>query len=320
MIQLPTIAVLGATGAQGGSVVRALLARGHFAVRALTRRPHSPDAERLRAAGASVVAADLDDAASLRAAFEDAHGLFAVTPFWQHADPDRELMQVRHIADAARDAGLAHVLWSTLEDTRRWVPLDDPQMPSIGGRWKVPHFDAKGAGNLLFRERGVPTTLLHLSFFWDNLVRAGMQPRRGAHGRLVLALPTGDRLLPGMAAADVGPCAAALFERGRAVVGRHFGIAGQHLSGAQMAHQLSRALLEPVLHTSPSFEAYAAQGFGGAPALANMFQFVHDFNGDVRARRPVAESRALHPGLLDFGGWLARHAHAMPIAAPALLA
>lgn len=320
MFQPPVIAVLGATGAQGGSLVRALLSRGHFAVRALTRRPSSPAAEALRAAGAEVVAADLDDPASLRTAFAGAHGLFAVTPYFEHRSADRELEQARHIADAALETRLAHVIWSTQEDTRRWAPLCDAELPTLGGRWKVPPFDAKGAADQLFRERGVPTTLLQPAFFWDNLVRQGLQPQRGAHGRLVLTLPMGDRPLPGIAAADVGPCAAALFARGRAVIGRSFGIAGQHLNGEQMAHQLSRALLEPVLHASPSFEAYAALGFEGARELSNMFRFLHDFNDELRARRPVAETRALHPGLLDFGGWLARHAHDMPIAAPALLA
>lgn len=303
----PLIAVLGATGAQGGGLARALLAGGsRYAVRALTRQPGSPAAEALRAAGAEVVRADLDDGRSLRAAFDGAHGLFAVTSFREHFSPERELAQARRIADAARDARLAHVIWSTLEDTRRWVPLDDDQMPTLMGRWKVPHFDAKGAANLLFRERGVPTTLLHTSCQWDHWVPQAL--RRDGDGQLVLTLPMGERLLPGVAAEDIGPCARAVFERGTWTVGRSIGIAGEHLTAAQMAQRLARALGEPVRHQSPPHAVYAAQGYPGAAGIANMFQFLHDFSDEVVARRPVADTRVLHPALLDFDGWLARHA------------
>jgi uncharacterized protein YbjT (DUF2867 family) len=312
---LPLIAVLGATGAQGGSTARALLAGGRFAVRALTRRPQSTAAQALRDAGADIVYADLDRPETLRAAFAGVHGLYAVTAYWTHHSPGREYEQARHIADAAAAAAVAHVVWSTQEDTRRWVPLGDAQLPTLHGRWKVPQFDAKGAANALFRERGVPTTLLTLSFFWDHLIRHGLQPQRAAgSGELVFSLPMGDKRLPGMAADDVGAIAAAIFERPQRWLGRSVGVAAAHLSGAEMAQAFAHALGEPVHYRPPSFAEAAALPLPGAAAVANMFQFLHDFNGEVLALRPLATARELHPGLLGFDAWLALHARSVPLA------
>ena len=121
-----TIAVVGATGAQGGGLVRAILADtgGEFAARALTRDVNGAKAKELAKLGAEVVAANVDDAESLRGAFQGAHGAFCVTFFWDHFSPEKELAEARAMAQAAKDAGLKHVIWSTLEDTRKWVPLD----------------------------------------------------------------------------------------------------------------------------------------------------------------------------------------------------
>lgn len=306
---LPLVAVLGATGAQGGSVARTLLEGGRFAVRALTRRPASAAALALARAGAEVVPADLDDPATLRAAFEGVHGLFAVTPFWTHHSAARELGQARHVARAAAAAGVAHVVWSTQEDTRRWVPLEDERWPAPCGCWRVPHHDAKGAADAFFAEQGVPTTRLLLSFFWDNLLRFGLQPQRAADGRLVLVLPMGSRPLPGMAVSDVGPVVQALLAQPRRWIGRCVGVAGEHLDGARMAAALAGALGEPVHHHSPHVDDYAARPVPEAATFAGMFRFLHDFNGDVRSMRSVALARELHPGMADFDRWLAQNAH-----------
>ena len=140
------IAVIGATGAQGGGLVQAILAdpAGGFAARAITRKPDSDQGRALAAAGAEVVAGDSDDVASLERAFAGADGAFCVTNFWEHGSPERELGQAANLARAAKAAGVAHVVWSTLEDTRTWVPLDDDRVPTLRGKYKVPHFDAKG--------------------------------------------------------------------------------------------------------------------------------------------------------------------------------
>src|SRR5687767_961960 len=110
------LAVTGATGAQGGGLVRAILADGEFAARAVTRNVNGEKARELAALGAEVVAANLDDEASLKKAFADAHGAFCLTNFWEHFSPEKELLQAEHLAKAAKAAGVRHAVWSTLED------------------------------------------------------------------------------------------------------------------------------------------------------------------------------------------------------------
>lgn len=315
MSLIPLITVFGATGAQGGGLARTLLqaADRPFRVRAVTRRPGCAAAQALAAQGAELCAADLDDPGSVERAMEGAHGAWCVTNFWAHGSPRRERQQAEHLAEGARRAGVRHVIWSTLEDTRRFIVPDGRLMPVLADGCNVPHFDAKGEADEAFIGRGLPLTRLLTSFYWDNLVRFGMQPQRGADGGLVFVLPMGDAALPGIAASDIGACAAALFRRGDAVIGQRIGIAGDHLSGAQMADALARALGEPVRHVSPTPADYARLGFPGADDLANMFSFKRLCNDAYRAARDVDATRALHPALMGFDAFLARHAGEMPI-------
>jgi uncharacterized protein YbjT (DUF2867 family) len=310
-----TIAVVGATGAQGGGLVRAILAdpSGEYAARALTRDPGSAKAKELAKLGAEVVAADVDDVDSLRKAFAGAHGAFCVTFFWDHFSPEKEIAEARAMAQAARDAGVKHVVWSTLEDTRKWVPLDDPRMPTLQGKYKVPHFDAKGEANGIFAALGVPTTFLNTSFYWDNLIHFGMGPKKGADGRLTFVLPMDDKKLPGIAAEDIGRCAYGIFKRGPELIGRTVGIAGEHLNGAQMAAELSRALGQDVVHGAVTPEAYRALGFPGADDLGNMFQFKRDFETYYCGARDLAFSRSLNPRLQTFSQWLGANKDRIPL-------
>ena len=311
-----TIAVLGATGAQGGGLVRAILAdpQGGFAARAITRHPDSPQARELAKLGAEVVAADVDDGKSLERAFAGAHGVYAVTFFWAHMKPEQEIDEARRIAAAAKAAGVRHVVWSTLEDTRKLVPLSDDRMPTLMGRYKVPHFDAKGEANRAFTDAGVPTTFLLTSFYWDNLVHFGMGPKPGPDGTLAITMPMGNARLPGIAAADIGRCAYGVFKAGQAFVGRTVGIAGAHLTGTQMAEALGRALGRPVRYQDVPPEVYRGFGFPGADDLGNMFQFKRDFEADFCRTRDVAFSRSLNPRLQDFAAWLGANAGRIPIA------
>lgn len=311
----PVIAVIGATGAQGGGLVRAMLAdpQRRFQPRALTRRPYSPAALALAKADVELRGADLDDVEALATAFAGAHGVFALTNFWEHLSPGTELAQAANVAAAAQRAGVRHVVWSTLEDTRQFVPLDDPRMPTLMGRYKVPHFDAKGEANEYFTHLGVPTTFMYTSFYWDNLIHFGMGPQRDASGNLMFTLPMDDRKLPGIAGADIGVCAFGIFAEGTSLVGARVGIAGEHLTGAEMADALTHAVGEPVRHFAMPPEQYAKLGFPGADDLANMFQFKRDFNEAFCGLRSVQRSRALNPGLMNFEQWLQRHRSALPI-------
>ncbi len=300
------ITVFGATGAQGGGLARAILADtgGDFAVRAVTRKPDSDTAKALSAAGAEVVTADLDDAASVARAMRGAHGAFCITNFWEHFSPDKELAQAATLAQAAADAKLQHVIWSTLEDTRKTVPPGSGTMPVLMGKYNVPHFDAKGEANHFFTDRKLPVTLLHTSFYWDNFIHFGMGPTAGPDGKLAISFPMGDAKLPGIAAVDIGRSAHGIFKAGVAAVGQSVGIAGEHLSGAEMAAAFGKLLGKPVAYNAVTPEAYRAFGFPGAEDLGNMFQFKRDFETAYRAPRSVEATRKLNPLLMNFEQWL----------------
>jgi uncharacterized protein YbjT (DUF2867 family) len=309
------IAVAGATGAQGGGLVRAILsdANGGFTARALTRDVSSDKAKELAKLGAEVVAADLDDLESLKRAFQGAYGAFCVTFFWAHFSPEREVAEATAMARAAKHAGLQHVIWSTLEDTRKYVPLSDGRMPTLQGKYKVPHFDGKGEADHVFTDLGVPTTFLLTSFYWENLIYFGMGPKKGPDGKLAIAFPMGDKKLPGMAAEDIGRCAYGIFKRGREFIGKTVGIAGEHLTGAQMAAALTRALGQEVRYNDVTPEVYRSFGFPGADDLGNMFQFNRDFEQVFRGARNLDVARALNPSLQAFDTWLAQNRSLIPL-------
>ena len=311
------IAVVGATGAQGGGLVRAIVSDpdGPFVARAITRDVKSDKARELAALGAEVVAADVDDPASLRRAFEGAYGAYCVTFYWNHFSPEKELAQARAMAEAARDAGVKHVIWSTLEDTRKWVPLSDDRMPTLMGKYKVPHFDAKGEADQIFTDLGVPTTFLVTSFYWDNFIGFGMGPAGGADGKLAITLPIGDAKLPGIAAEDIGRSAYGIFRKGPEMIGKRVGIAGEHLSGAEMAAAFAELLGEEVRYNAVEPAVYRSFGFPGADDLGNMFQFKRDFEQDFRAARPVDATRALNPSLQSFREWLEANRERIPVPA-----
>jgi uncharacterized protein YbjT (DUF2867 family) len=304
------IAVVGATGAQGGSVARALLREGAdaFALRALTRKPGSDAARELAGLGAEVVFADADDLSSLKQAFSGAYGAYCVTNFWEHGSPDRECAQASSMAEAARCAGLQHVVWSTLEDTRRVMPLSDSRMPTLLGKFKVPHYDGKGEADEAFRRRQVPTTFFLTSFYWENFIRfPGMGLRKDESGELVLAMPLGDKKMPSIAVEDIGLCALGVFRQVCSTMGQTIGVAAAHLSGAEMAAAFTNAFGREVRYTDVAPEVYRMWDFPSAPELSNMLQFKRDFNELFCGIRDVERSRQLNPLLQTFDGWLSRH-------------
>jgi uncharacterized protein YbjT (DUF2867 family) len=309
------IAVVGATGAQGGGLARAILddKNGPFEARVITRDVNSAKAKALAEAGAEVVAGDVDDVKSLNKAFEGAHGAFCVTFFWAHMKPEKELSQARNMAQAAKDAGVDHVIWSTLEDTRTFIPLSDDRMPTLMGKYKVPHLDAKGEANAIFTELGVPTTFLLTSFYWDNFIHFGMGPKKGADGKLAITLPMGKKKLAGIAAEDIGRTAYRIFEEGDEWIGKTVGIAGGHLTGAQMAKSLTKALGQEIRYNEVTPETFRAFGFPGADDLGNMFQFFRDFEQDCCDARSISETKKLNPELLTFDRWLAANKSQIPV-------
>jgi uncharacterized protein YbjT (DUF2867 family) len=315
MSSLRIIAVVGATGAQGGGLVRSILAdpSGGFKVRALTRKTTGDKAEELRKLGAEVVAADLDDVASVTKAFEGAYGAYCLTNFWEHFSPAKEVAQAGNMAQAAKAARLSHVVWSTLEDTRKRVPLSDPRMPTLQEKYKVPHFDAKGDADALFAATGLPVTYLLTAFYWDNFVYFGMGPKKGADGRYALTLPMGKARLTAIAAEDIGKCAYGVFMQGAKWQGKRVGIAGDHVTGAAMAAEMSKQLGKDIAYNEVSPATYRGFGFPGADDLGNMFQYYVEFEQEFAAARSLDTSRSLNPALLDFKSWLAKYKDRIPL-------
>src|SRR5437762_6518543 len=236
------VAVVGSTGAQGGGLCEAILndPNGGFACRAITREPNKDKAKALAAKGAEVVKADLDDVESLKKAFSGAYAVYGVTNFWEHFSGEKEKQQAKNIAEAAKAAGVKHVIWSTLEDTRTLMKPDDKRMPMLQGKYRVPHFDAKAEANAYFS--GLPVTYLVTSFYWDNLYMFGLAPKKGDDGVYSWTFPMGNAKLAGIAAEDIGKCAYGIFKAGQQYIGKTVGIVGENLSVQQMCDKISKTL------------------------------------------------------------------------------
>ncbi|GAB3004912.1 NmrA/HSCARG family protein [Streptomyces pseudoechinosporeus] len=310
MSEQKVIAVAGATGAQGGGAARAILAdpESGFTVRALTRNPDSPAARELAALGAEVVQADFYDEPSVHKAFEGAYGAFLVTNFWAHGSAEKEIEEINVLVRAAKAAGLKHVVWSTLEDTRELLPLDDSRMPVLQDKYNVPHFDVKGEANELFRQAGVPTTFLNATFYFQGFL-SYFVPKRGEDGVLTLTLPMEDgKLLAGVDVTDIGRTAFAILKGGAPFIGQTVSLAGDHLTGAQYAEKLGATLGEPVRFQSVPYDVFRTLDIPAADELGNMFQYYGDFDQEFTGSRDLNRLREINPALRSFDAWLAENA------------
>ncbi|WP_159107002.1 NmrA/HSCARG family protein [Streptomyces coelicoflavus] len=288
-----TILVLGGTGRQGGAVARELLRRGHT-VHALVRDPAAERAAELREAGAVLVRGDMDDEASLTAAMDGVHGVFSVQTFRGPGGVEAEERQARAVADAAVRAGVRHFVYS-----------------SVGGAdrdTRVPHFESKHRTEQYLRTLDLPTTVLRPVMFHDILLDIAPRP---VEGELVLSMwldpATPVQLI---ATADIGVFAADAFEDPDAWLGRVVEIAGDCLTGPQMA-----AAFEAVAGVPVSYRRLPIEPLRSArPDLANMFDW---FERDGY-RADLGELRRGRPGLVSLETWLAANwtAPAAP-AAPA---
>jgi uncharacterized protein YbjT (DUF2867 family) len=308
------IAVIGATGAQGGGLCDAILndPAGGFACRAVTRDPSKEKARALAARGAEVVKADLDDPDSLKKAFAGAYGAYCVTNFWEHFSAEKEKAQAGNLADACRAAGVKHVIWSTLEDTRKLMAHDDTRMPMLQKHYRVPHFDAKAEADEHFSD--LPATYLVTSFYWDNLYAFGLAPKKGDDGKYSWTFPMGTSRLAGIAAEDIGKVAYGIFKAGAPYIGKRVGIASENLTIDQMGAKLSRALgIGPITYHAVDADTYRSFGFPGADEMGNMFQIYRDFEKEVVGARVPELARSLNPDLQTFDQWLAKHRDKIPL-------
>lgn len=307
------VVVFGATGAQGGAVLRALLATPDYSVRAVTRHPESDKAKALAELdGVEVVQANASDLEQVTQALEGAYGAFFVTnPFdpTSCATPDTECHQVKNFATAADAVGLKHAIWSTTEN-----PLDDigdsDAIPSIthktsdGGTkdYKVPHFENKALGDQFFEQADVPTTYVLPGFFYDNFFSYFPLERDAATGRLGFCIPTGDASIPMVSAEDIGKFVCAIFQAGsEACAGKKLGIAAEHLTMDAVAKTLGTVLDESVANNPHvTAEMLATFGFPGCKEISNMFLYERDYNEQYRSRRGVEATRDVCSDLTSF--------------------
>jgi len=307
------IAVVGATGTQGGGLSRAILAdpNGGFALRAVTRDPNKDNAKALAAQGAEVVQANLDDVESLKKAFAGAYGVYGVTNFWEHFSGEKEKAQAKNIADAAKAAGVKHVIWSTLEDTRKLMDAGDKRMPFLQEKYRVPHFDAKAEADAYFS--GLPATYLVTSFYWDNLYMFGLAPKKGDDGVYSWTFPMANSKLAGIAAEDIGKVAYGIFKAGNEYIGKTVGITGENLTISEMGEKLSKGLgIGAVKYNAVPADVYRSFGFPGADEMGNMFQVYCDFEKACLAARSADVARKLNPELQSFDQWLAKNKSRIP--------
>jgi len=287
-----TILVVGATGAQGGSVARNLLSRGRFNVRALTRKTDSPAAQALKELGAELVQGDLDDPASLRAALEGVYGVFGVTNFWEHFD--KEEVHGRNLVEAVAAANVGHFVFSTLP----------PIAKETNGALESPHFDIKAEHEEYARSLGIPSTFIHVPFYFENFLYF-FPPRPAGDGGYQFGFPQGDTPLAAMSVEDVGRVVAPIFEQPEAFIGKVVKLAGDEIPPSEYAAVLSRTTGADVRYAHVPREVFAALGFPGAEDLADMFEY---YRVHIPSRAQDVETcRALAPELQSFETWAGRN-------------
>jgi uncharacterized protein YbjT (DUF2867 family) len=284
-----TIIVTGATGAQGGSVARHLLAESKFNVRALTRNPNSEKARTLKEAGAEVVKGDFDDLESLQAALAGCSGVFGVTNFWEHFH--NEYTQGKNLIDAVAASGVEHFVFSSLPHAKEITE----------GKIEVPHFDSKARLEEYTRSLGLSATFVHVAFYFENfLTYFPPQPQRDS--AFVFGFPQGDTPLAGVAVEDLGGVVAPIFEGPADFKGRTVGVVGDDLPPKEYAEIMTRVLGKTVVYNDIPRDTYAALDFPGAGELADMFEFnrLHIPN----RQDDLTESRSLYPQMQTFESWL----------------
>ncbi|XP_004469734.2 nmrA-like family domain-containing protein 1 [Dasypus novemcinctus] len=290
------IAVFGATGAQGGSVARAILKDKNFAVRAVTRDVTRANALALQELGAELAKGDLNEEASVEAVLKGAYGAFVVTSFWDHLSKEKEVQQGKLVADAARRLGLQHVVYSGLENVQRLS----------GGRLAVPHFDGKGEVEEYFWAIGVPMTSVRVAAYFENFVTMWKPVKAPDGDYYTLALPMGDIPMDGISVADVGAAVSSVFNSPGEFLGKAVGLSAEALTVQQYAEVLSKGLGKEVRDAKISPEAYEKLGFPEAKEIADMCRFYH-----TRPERDVKLTHRLNPKVKSFSQFISENQGAL---------
>jgi uncharacterized protein YbjT (DUF2867 family) len=280
------VLVTGATGRQGGATARHLLERG-WPVRAFTRNPDKPAARALAKRGAEIVRGDYDDPSSVARAVEGVHGVFSIQDWWV-AGLDGEIRQGRALAEAAKQAGVKHLVYS-----------------SVGGAERasgIPHFETKWALEQYIGKLNLPATILRPVSFMENYYMP--QVEKGIlKGRLLDGVRA-DKRYQLIATDDIGAFAAAVFDRGDEMIGQAIEIAGDELTNLEIAATFSRVMGRPIKFTRLPLLIIR---IGGGPGVSLMYKWFnqHGYEADIpRLKQTFPEVRLT--GLEDWirhEGW-----------------
>ena len=287
------VTVFGATGAQGGPVARALIARGGYRVRGVTRNPDSEKAQALKASGIEVVKANLDDPTSVETAVQGAYGVFLVTDYWgifaKLQDPDKsqeaEVAHGKLVGDACKKAGVKHLVYSGLE-----------HVLEIMGK-PCPHLDSKARIEKYLDDIGVPNTSVRYPFYFDNFATL-TRPQKQDDGTFVLTLPV-DGPIPAIGVEDGGEAVASVFTSPSEFIGKKIGLSGDKLTITEYVTILSKVTGKTIKYNQVTPDQFAQFPFPGADELAVMFEFFTSGN----FHRDRVLTQRLNPKVRRFEEW-----------------
>jgi uncharacterized protein YbjT (DUF2867 family) len=294
------IAIMGASGIQGGAIVRAFHEEGtsNYEVRAITRNPDSDKAKAIAPLVKEIVKADGDDEESMAKAFEGCYGAFIVTDFWQDVNLFHEMETTRTIQAAAKKAELKHVVLSTLPDTREFVNKAENKdtwkilVDTDGFNSYVPHFDGKGAVKGDFAA-AVPTTLLETTFYYDNFINFGMGPAQHDPDQpYAVTFPMQGKKLSMMSPKDMGKQVVQIFKE-KKTIGSTVYSASENLTCQEIAEIFTKVCGYEVVYNDVPVEVYATFPFPGAAELANMFRYYTENESEFCGNRDIVKIEEL---------------------------
>lgn len=287
-----TILVIGGTGAQGGSVARALLNSRKYNVRILTRYPASAKALALKNEGAEIVQGDLEDMNSLREAMKNVYGVFGVTSYWEHFE--KEYHQGKNLVEAVYQTGIKHFVFSTLPNYNK---LSE-------GRFSVPQYDIKALLQNYARRSQLPATFLHASFYYENFL--DMFPlQKDEDDNIWFGFPQGDAKLAMVSVEDIGGIVATMFEHPDLYIGRTVQAVGADETCDTYAAILSDVLEQKVYYKHISRDEYASYETPNAEEIANTFEVRRLFVAEKLV--DMIESYALNPSMQNFRDWAVKN-------------
>jgi uncharacterized protein YbjT (DUF2867 family) len=288
------IVVFGATGAQGGSVVRAMKDDKRFVLKAATRNPDSDQAKALVAQGVDVVKVDMDDVESTKKALQGAYGVFLVTSFWPLCDMDREIKQGKNVIDAAKESNLQHLVFSSLDSAKEAV-----------GK-AANHMETKVEVQRYIAKQGIPCTVVRLAAYYENLLGA-LKPQKTENGEFIWVVPMEGKPLDMVCVSEIGECIHQIFVRPDEFKGQNIGLSSSRATTAEYTAILSK-VLEPkkFVASDITVDQYSKLGFPGADDFAAMFAMYQSGKSNF----DVELTRKLNPSIATFEKWVDQHRNA----------